>query len=142
MKTNIRHTLKLLARVAMALCILVTLAVMFSVSAVAGDTNSAAGGSTTTAASSSGLHWAALLIPLLTPALIAIMKWAVPKIPKVALPIAAPVIGALADIALHYSGILGASSIELTAAIGAALGTMGIGLREIYDQAKRLLSGS
>jgi hypothetical protein len=52
----------------------------------------------------------------------------------VALPIVAPVLGALADIALHYAGVS-----TLGPTFGALLGSAGVGLREIQDQIKQVV---
>jgi hypothetical protein len=73
------------------------------------------------------LQW---LIPILVPALIAVLKTLTPQLPKHWLPILAPVLGALLDLASTQS--LGAGT-----AWGAALGSAGVGLREILDQIKK-----
>lgn len=72
------------------------------------------------------------LIPLAVPVLIALLKAFVPKIPGVALPIIAPVLGAVADIALHYAGVS-----TLGPLWGMVLGSAGVGLRELQDQLKQ-----
>lgn len=72
------------------------------------------------------------LIPLAVPVLIMVLKMLIPNIPGVALPIIAPLLGAAADIVLHYAG---ASTLGPT--WGAVLGSAGVGLREIYDQVKQ-----
>lgn len=72
------------------------------------------------------------LIPLVVPVVIALLKAFLPKIPSVALPIIAPVIGAVADIALHYAGVS-----TLGPLWGMVLGSAGVGLRELQDQLKR-----
>ncbi len=74
-----------------------------------------------------------LLIPVLVPVLIAGVKWLLPKIPAVALPILAPVLGAALDIVLHYAGATGSNGL-----LGAVLGAAGVGLREVVDQVKKL----
>jgi hypothetical protein len=49
-----------------------------------------------------------------------------------ALPIIAPVLGAVADIALHYAGVS-----TLGPLWGMVLGSAGVGLRELQDQLKQ-----
>jgi hypothetical protein len=58
----------------------------------------------------------------------------VPSIPAWLLPILAPLLGAGADIVLHYAGV-----VTLGATWGALLGSAGVGLREIQDQVKQRL---
>lgn len=72
------------------------------------------------------------LIPLVVPVVIALLKAFVPKIPGMALPIIAPVLGAVADIALHYAGVS-----TLGPLWGMVLGSAGVGLRELQDQLKQ-----
>jgi hypothetical protein len=69
------------------------------------------------------------LIPILVPALIALLKSWVPKIPRSWLPILAPVLGALIDAATAYL-----AGKEVNPVLAMALGSAGVGFREIYDQ--------
>lgn len=73
----------------------------------------------------------AALIPFATPLLIALLKGLAPHIPKLWLPIIAPILGALLDIIIHYAG--GQNVGVLT---GALLGSAGVGVREVLDQVK------
>jgi hypothetical protein len=75
--------------------------------------------------------WTAL-VPIAVPALLALLKVFAPKIPSVALPILAPLLGAGADIVLHYAGVS-----TLGPLWGAVLGSAGVGLRELQDQLKQ-----
>jgi hypothetical protein len=74
-----------------------------------------------------------LMIPVLVPVIIAAVKWALPKVPAVALPILAPVLGAAMEIVLHFAGVSGSNGV-----LGAVLGAAGVGLREVIDQIKKL----
>ena len=74
------------------------------------------------------------LIPVLTPIVIAAAKWAVPQIPKVALPVVAPVLGAALDIAAYYAGVTATAD----PARGALLGAAGVWVREVIDQVKKV----
>lgn len=71
-------------------------------------------------------------IPLLTPIVIAALKYLWPRVPKVWLPFLAPVLGALAEIAGQAAGLSGGS--VLTASL---MGALGVWLREAYDQARK-----
>lgn len=75
------------------------------------------------------------IIIALTPVIIAAVKMLIPKIPKAALPIVAPLLGAAADIAGHYAGLW-----QSNGAVGAVLGMAGVGLREAYDQGKKVIT--
>lgn len=75
----------------------------------------------------------AALIPFVVPLLVAVIKGVVPKIPKVALPILAPILGAGLDIVLQFTG--GGTSLIW----GAVLGAAGVGLREAIDQIRKLI---
>lgn len=79
------------------------------------------------------IDWSTLLIPVITPVLIALVKVFAPKIPKVALPILAPVLGAALDIILHYAGAGSGGPL-----LGALLGAAGVCVREVLDQVKKL----
>jgi hypothetical protein len=69
------------------------------------------------------------VITAITPILIALLKIAVPKIPKQLLPVIAPVVGVLVEYVSTSIGTAGTS--WWLAAIG---GSAGVGLRELYDQ--------
>jgi hypothetical protein len=72
------------------------------------------------------------LIPVLVPAAIAVLKHFVPRIPKPCLPLLAPLLGAAVD-------ILATQQIGVGTALGAALGSAGVGLREMLDQIRKAL---
>lgn len=76
--------------------------------------------------------WESLIVPAV-PLLIAALKLLVPKIPRAALPIMAPLLGAALDIAASYLGSGTANPVW-----GAVLGAAGVGLREIVDQMRKL----
>lgn len=77
------------------------------------------------------------LIPVIVPLLVALGKWGLPKVPLWILPILAPALGALVD----YLSTL-ATGAAANPILGAALGSAGVGVREIFDQAKgRLKEG-
>jgi hypothetical protein len=69
------------------------------------------------------------MIPVLVPILIAALKLLAPKIPKALLPIIAPILGGLADAVLAW--VAGGTPNPV---LGAALGSAGVGLREIVNQ--------
>ena len=95
----------------------------------------AAAGATTPATATTSL-WTAL-IPLIVPIVVAGLKLLVPKIPVVWLPILCPVVGMAVDLIAYFAG----QQTQGTA-MGALLGLAGTGVREIYDQLKKQLSGS
>ena len=72
------------------------------------------------------------LIPLAVPVFIAVLKAFIPNIPGVWLPIIAPVLGAAADIVMHYASVS-----TLGPLWGAVMGSAGVGLRELQDQLKQ-----
>jgi hypothetical protein len=74
------------------------------------------------------------LIALAVPILISLTKLLLPSIPKVALPILAPILGAALAIVGYYTGLMG----ESHPLIGALLGAVGVWLREVVDQLKKL----
>ncbi len=76
------------------------------------------------------------LIPLLTPIVVWGFKAVIPRIPKWMLPVLAPCVGALAEIAMHYAG----ASAEATVLRGAILGASGLWLREAMDQIRKRLA--
>lgn len=97
---------------------------------------SAATSTASPASSSSSPSWLSALIPVLVPIGIAGLKLVLPKLPSWTLPtIVAPVLGTLADLAMHYAGVP-----TLGPAWGAILGSAGVGLREIQDQVKQQLA--
>lgn len=73
-----------------------------------------------------------MLIPVVVPLLIAAIKKLIPKIPGWMLPVLAPILGAAVDIASFY-----ATGVSLGPVWGAALGSAGVGLREVIDQLKQ-----
>jgi hypothetical protein len=76
-----------------------------------------------------------MLVPVLVPAAIAALKQLLPKIPKPWLPILAPLLGALIDIAATCQVGPGTP-------LAALLGAAGVGLREILDQLRKALSAA
>jgi hypothetical protein len=113
---------------------LVAMAVLvFAVVNVLAQTNAPSAGASPAAASTVSA-WVAL-IPLAVPVVIMLLKTFVPNIPSVALPILAPLLGAGADIALHYAGLS-----TLGPTWGAMLGSAGVGLREIGDQIRQQMA--
>jgi hypothetical protein len=76
-------------------------------------------------------------IPVIVPLAIAVLKVLLPRLPKVWLPILAPILGAAADIALHQAGLA-----HGPAWLGPTLGAAGVGLREVADQVRKSLSAS
>lgn len=92
-----------------------------------------AAGVTVSAPASPSL-WSAL-IPVAVPALLALVKLFVPKIPSAWLPILAPILGAAGDLVLHF-----AAGTQLNPLVGALLGSAGVGIREIQDQVRQRLT--
>jgi len=83
------------------------------------------------------LGWVNMLIVAATPLVIAGIKWLRPRIPSVALPFIAPVIGVALDqltalVSGHQSNVV----------LGAAAGGVGVWLREIVDQSKKQLTAA
>lgn len=74
------------------------------------------------------------LVMVIPPLLIAIGKWALPKTPTVFLPIIAPALGAL----INWISML-AGGPDIHPVLAAALGSAGVGLREIKDQIQQLI---
>lgn len=72
------------------------------------------------------------LTPVLVPLLIAGVKKVIPMIPTLFLPLIAPVLGIAIDYAAHL-----ASGHATNTIVAAALGLVGVGLREIVDQTKQ-----
>jgi hypothetical protein len=77
------------------------------------------------------LDWS-LLIPIIVPALIALVKLVAPKIPKPLLPVIAPILGV--GLEMVREGIMGTQGVGAVEAAG--LGLAGVGVREVVDQAK------
>ena len=76
------------------------------------------------------------LIAVVVPALLGLVKIYVwPKIPKLAVPAAAIILGALAQIASVYAGLP-----DIGVVWGALLGAAGIGLRELLDQTRHTVA--
>jgi hypothetical protein len=71
----------------------------------------------------------ALLITVLVPLLIAVAKKLFPQIPSAALPVFAPVLGAVLELGLSRLGLDGGGTLT-----GAVAGGAGVGVREMYDQ--------
>jgi hypothetical protein len=105
--------------------------------AYAADVATAAGTATATPAPTATNTLILTLIPVLVPLIVALAKWGVPKLPTWILPILAPALGA----ALDYLSTLATGS-AANPAVGALLGSAGVGLREVVDQVKgRLKDG-
>ena len=81
------------------------------------------------------LGWVNLLIAGLTPIVISGIKKVVPKIPTVALPFAAPIVGVI--LTQIEAFVTGHSTSLVT---GAVAGALGLYLREVVDQSKQKLS--
>lgn len=75
--------------------------------------------------------WLAI-IPIVTPLIIAGIKWGIPRVPTKLLPILAPILGMALDLVLHF-----AAGTNLNPTAGALLGMAGVGLREAVDQVKK-----
>jgi hypothetical protein len=70
------------------------------------------------------------VIPVVVPLAIAVLKHFAPRLPKPWLPVLAPLLGAILD-------FLGTLQVGAGTVVGAALGSAGVGLREILDQLRR-----
>lgn len=77
------------------------------------------------------------LIPIIVPLILSAVKRLIPKIPGWWLPILAPLLGAAVDMAGYYAGVQ-----TLGPAWSAALGSAGVGLREIADQTNQRFRGT
>ncbi len=73
------------------------------------------------------------LIPVLVPVLLAVGKLFVPKIPRLWLPILAPILGAAIE-------LLTSGALTTNTAWAAVLGSAGVGLREIVDQMRKAIA--
>lgn len=82
----------------------------------------------------SPVDWVNLVTLSITPVIIAVIKWLVPKVPKVVLPLLAPILGiALDQLVAFMTGHQG------NLVLAALLGASGLWLREAIDQAKKQL---
>jgi len=77
-----------------------------------------------------------LLLAVVVPIIIAGVKKVVPLIPGWLIPIIAPAVGYLANL---ISGLLGGVKTD-SAFAAALLGLAGVGIREIFDQIKKVLT--
>lgn len=82
-------------------------------------------------------NWVQLLIPIVVPILLAALKFAFSALPSWLIPILAPVLGGLGDAAIAF-----ASGTPSNLVLGAALGSAGVGVRELVDQVKKAGSTS
>jgi hypothetical protein len=78
-----------------------------------------------------------MAIPLLVPILVLIVKAILPKLPKAAPLLLAPILGAALDILTYYIGLGGWSPLT-----GALLGALGVFIREVVDQLKKAALGA
>lgn len=82
------------------------------------------------------MEWVSGMIPVLVPVVIYLLKLVLPMLPKSVLPILAPVLGGVADAIIAY-----ATGSVSNPALGALLGSAGVGLREIVHQLKKVAQG-
>lgn len=75
--------------------------------------------------------WQLGLITVITPMIIAGIKLVLPKLPKVWLPIAAPVVGLLLDLLLHFT-----AGTQSNPWLALGFGAAGVALREAQKQIK------
>lgn len=80
--------------------------------------------------------WQLALIPVLTPIIIAGVKWLMLKISTTLIPILAPILGMALDLILHFS-----TGTELNVWLAMGLGLAGVGVREVLDQLKQSAAG-
>jgi len=80
-------------------------------------------------------NWFDGLIPLAAPMLIALIKWALPRVPSYYLPWLAPLLGAGVDWIGSLAGLSAANPV-----MGALLGASGVAVREALDQAKKRMA--
>lgn len=73
-----------------------------------------------------------LLTAVVVPLLVAVGKWAAPRLPTWTLPIIAPALGALVDYLISL-----ASGGHFNPIMGALLGSAGVGIREMKDQVQQ-----
>jgi hypothetical protein len=79
------------------------------------------------------MNWLNLIVVGVTPVVIALIKWGVPKVPGWTLPIAAPFVGIAVDFVLKKAGVATDGGVIQTALLGAA----GVWLRELQDQVRQ-----
>jgi MFS superfamily sulfate permease-like transporter len=108
-----------------------TLLLLLVPCAVLAQTNAAV----LTSVPSGTADWLNMLIAVVTPVVIAGVRWLLPKIPKIALPLIAPVIGVILD---QLAGIL--TSHQPGVVAGAISGAVGLWLREAADQSRKHLA--
>ena len=75
------------------------------------------------------------LITAATPMVIALVKWAAPKIPSVYLPFAAPLVGMLVEMLAHV-----ATGVGVAPLVAAFAGLAGVGAREATDQLRKRIA--
>lgn len=78
--------------------------------------------------------WLVYIIPFLAPIGVATFKYFIPKIPKVLLPVLAPILGIAIDQLVSLS-----PGYTANPAFAALLGASGVMLREALDQTKKLI---
>lgn len=79
--------------------------------------------------------WVNVLILAVTPIIIAGIKWLMPKVPKMVLPILAPLLGIAVDQLAAF-----ATGHQSNLVLAALLGASGLWLREAIDQAKKQIT--
>jgi hypothetical protein len=72
-------------------------------------------------------------IPVVVPVTLAVLKQCLPQVPKRWLPVLAPALGALAE-------TIATQQVGTGTVLGAALGSAGVGLRELVDQMRKSMS--
>ena len=80
-------------------------------------------------------QWVTLMLPVVVPVLLALVRLVVPKIPKVAIPVLAPVLGAALEILGYYGGLTNGNPIA-----GAIYGGLGVLVREVVDQIRKAVA--
>jgi uncharacterized membrane protein YuzA (DUF378 family) len=78
-----------------------------------------------------------LTIIVVVPVIIEWLKRLIPKVPKVWMPIAAPMIGIVGAFALNLVGLLPGDGTNTTV-VGAITGGLGVFLRELIDQSRKV----
>lgn len=91
------------------------------------DTTAAA-----TAPAAEAMPWQLGLIAVLSPLIVAGVKWLFPKIPGGWLPVIAPAAGLAIDLIAHFT-----AGTVMTPGWALAAGLTGVGLRELVDQGKK-----
>jgi hypothetical protein len=103
--------------------------------ALAADPASPSTGGAVQISGSASLSGVQVVIPLLVPLAIAFLKLILPRVPSAWIPVLAPILGMLADLAAAKA--TGGVSSPM---IGAVLGSAGVGLREVVDQLRKSTS--